>query len=320
MCATPYPVFVFRTMKRRERIVLILFLLTPLLAYLIFRLALVPYGIYYSFTDMAFVGRKAWDWGFVGWRNYQHLLSDPEFLESCKNSFIYAVLCGLVGQFWLGFFIGMLIWEGKLKGGIRGWLATLLSGIAIAAWVTTDTTAGFEWYAMLAKSGGMINRFLALFGVGPIEWLRTEGGWLGIPTALYALMIANVWKGTAFSMVMFSTGMEGIPREIYDAAKIDGANRWQEYFYITIPLLRYMFPFVLLMLFSGSFSQFGFLWILAGRTWPQANVGIYSYIVAFSRFQIGYGAAIAVVLGLIYLAFGFLQRKLRTEPEIITGK
>lgn len=306
-------------MKRHERIVLILFLLAPLLAYIIFRLALVPIGVFYSFTDMAFVGRRAWDWGFVGWQNYRALLGDPEFLASIKNSFIYAVMAGLIGQFWLGFFLGMLIWEGKLKGRLRGWITTVLTGVAIAAWVTTDMAAGFGWFAMLAEHG-MLNRLLGTFGVAPITWLCTRDGWLGIPTALYALMIANVWKGTAFAMVMFSTGMEGIPREIYDAVKIDGANRWQEYIYITIPLLRYMMPFILLMLFSGSFNQFGLIWIIFGRAWPEVNVGIYAYIVAFARFQIGYGAAIAVSLGLVYLIFGLMQRKLRVEPEIVTGK
>jgi ABC-type sugar transport system permease subunit len=307
-------------MRRKQRFIFVLFLLVPLLAYVVFRLSLIPYGIYYSFTDMAYVGRRAWDWGFVGLQNDQRLLTDTSFLESCKNSFIYAVACGLIGQFWLGFFLGMIIWDGKLKGGTRGWVTTLLTAVAIISWIAPETVAGFEWCAMLDKYEGMLNKFLGVFGVGPIEWLRMRGGWLGIPTALYALIIANIWKGCSFSMVMFSTAMEGIPREIYDAVKIDGANKMQELIYITFPLLRHMLPFILLILFTGSFSHFGFLWIITGQAWREVNVGIYSYHTAFRRYEIGYGAAIAVTLGVIYLVFGVLQRRLRREPEIVVEK
>lgn len=289
----------------------------PLAVYVVFRLSLIPSAVQLSLTNMAYVGRRAWDWSLVGLANYRDLLLDSRFRESLRNSFFYAVGAGLVGQFWLGFLLAMLVWEARLKGGARGRLGALLTGVAIVSWIMPETVAGLEWMAMFDKYNGMLNAFLSWFGIPPREWLDLRSGWLGIPTALYALMLANIWKGAAFGMVLFSTAMEGIPRSIYEAARLDGLSRVQEWMYITLPLLRHMLPFAFLILFSGSFNQFGLVWLLAGQVWHEANVAIYSWAVAFRQYEVGYGSAIAVLLALLYLLLGVAQRRLRSEPQLV---
>jgi len=305
--------YVIKVKVKKHRIFFWILLLIPLLYFIIFRLVVIPYGIYISFTNRALIGPQAREWSFVGLENYIKILKDPSFYAAIRNSFIYAVICGLIGQLWLGLFLGQLIWHGKISGGFKERVTTLIYALAILTWIMPETIAGIEMRAMFGRRG-LINKLLEALRIGGVDWLNLYNTWLGIPVILWMLILANIWKGCSFSMALTLAAMEGIPREIYDAAKIDGVNVIQEFFYITLPLLKNLLPFMVIVLFTGSFSHFTFLWIILGGgagVWKEANIAIYSYVVAFINYQVGYGAAISVITMAIYIILGVLSLKVR---------
>jgi len=302
---------------RKRNIVLFLLLLIPLVYYVLFKLVVVPYAFYISLTDRALIGPKARKWNFVGLENYIKVAKDPSFHSALKNSFIYAMVCGVLGQLWLGLLLAQLIWHGKLHGKIRGKLVAFLYVLAVFTWIMPETVAAFEVRAMLGRREGLLNMLMRSLGLRPIDWFNLANTWLGVPIMLWALILANIWKGCTFSMTVSLAAMEGIPQELYDAAKIDGASWWQEFFYITLPMLKHLFPFMILVLFSGSFTHFTFLWVLMGGgapeagLWREANIAIYAYSVAFGYYLVGYGTAISVIVMLVYTVLGILVHYVR---------
>lgn len=294
--------------KSRDKLVLASFILPALAIYVAFKLALVPYALYLSFTDMAFLGKKAVDWSFIGLGNYFKVITDLKFLESIKNSFIYTVICAMLGQFWLGFFIAVLLSSKALR---KSKLKTFLIIVAIASWILPETVASFEWFALYDRRYGLINATLKSLGANPITWLDVRHGPLpGLPYALLSLIIANIWKGSTFSMINFSSALETIPAELYESAEIDGASWWQKFRYITVPMVKRFMPLILIVLFMGSFTHFTFVFILTGGMWHEANVAIYSWATAFKYYEIGYGCAMSMIVIMIYIITGQLQRKL----------
>jgi len=302
---------------KKHKIIIFLLLTIPIAYYILFKLVIIPYAFYISLTDRALIGPKARKWNFIGLENYIKLMRDPEFHSSLKNSLIYAIVCGVLGQLWLGLLLSQLIWHGKLHGKLREKLTTFLYVLAVLTWIMPETVAAFEIRAMLGRGKGMLNVILESLGLRPVDWFNLGNTWLGVPIMLWALILANIWKGCTFSMTVSLAAMEGIPQELYDAAKIDGASWWQQFIYITIPMLKHLFPFMILVLFSGSFTHFTFLYVLMGGgapeagLWREANVAIYAYSVAFAYYLVGYGTAISVIVMLIYTVLGILIQRFR---------
>jgi len=296
------------TWASRDKLILASFILPALAIFVVFKLALIPYALYISGTDMAFLGEKAVNWGFVGLDNYYKTITDLKFLESIKNSLIYTAICAMLGQFWLGFFIAVLL-SGKVMK--RSKLKTALIIVAIISWILPETVASFEWFALYDRRYGLLNTIIKALGVGRITWLDVRHEVLpGIPYALLSLIIANIWKGSTFSLINFSSAIETIPEDLYEAAEIDGASGWQKLRYITVPMVKRFMPYILIVLFMGSFTHFTFVFILTGGMWHEANVAIYSWATAFKYYEIGYGCAMSMIVIIIYLITGHLQQKL----------
>ncbi|HID86189.1 MAG TPA: sugar ABC transporter permease [Anaerolineae bacterium] len=291
----------------RDKLVLASFILPALAIFVVFKLALVPYALYMSCTDMAFLGEKAVNWGFIGLDNYFKVVTDLKFLESIKNSLIYTLVCAMLGQFWLGFFIAVLL-SSKIMRNSK--VKTVLIIVAIASWILPETVASFEWFALYDRRYGLINATLKSLGANPITWLDVRHGAVpGIPYALLSLIIANIWKGSTFSMINFSSAIETIPEDLYEAAEIDGASGWQKFRYITLPMVKRFMPLILIVLFMGSFTHFTFVFILTGGMWHEANVAIYSWATAFKYYEIGYGCAMSMIVVTIYIMTGQLQQR-----------
>jgi multiple sugar transport system permease protein len=247
-----------------------------------------------SLTNLALVGLDAARPRFVGLDNYARLASDPDFWTVIRNSIVFVTGSAIVGQFLLGLGLALLIDHAER----RGWrLATLAYAAVLLAWVNPTLIAGFLWVAMFDFYFGSLNMALHAIGLGPVNWL----GAFPMPS----VVIANVWRGTAFTMIIFLGALKTIPPDIYEAARVDGAGAWRRFWDHTLPSLR---PIAALTLLSITMSTFGTFIVIqtltnGGPGSATEVIALYAFHTAFQSYAIGYGSAIAVVMLALNLAF-----------------
>ncbi|MCA9903350.1 MAG: sugar ABC transporter permease [Anaerolineae bacterium] len=289
-----------RPISRRRLGELSLFLLMVPAMVLVIAFVIVPalWAIYISFTNQSLVGVNARNFSFVGLDNYVKLFNDASFWNSLRISFIYVFGSAFVGQFIIGFSLAVLLkYSGSFARGIVG-------GVVLLSWVIPEIVAVYIWSSVMNYQDGSANQILLTFGMERQRWL--------IDSSLFAIIVVNVWRGTAFTMLLFSSALEAIPETLYDAAAVDGASRWERLRYITIPLLRYTILLDFILITMGTFSVFGLVFALTGGG-PLGRseiIGVYIYRNAFEYREIGYGSAASVimlvinfVLASIYLRF-----------------
>ena len=282
---------------RRQR-ELVLALLPALIIIGIFFLGPALWAVYISFTDYALLGPSAQNPKFIGLENYLRMFKDPLFLQAFFNSIVFVVGSAYLGQFLIGLGLALLLnYSEKLK--IRG--GTLVYSTVLVGWVVPALLAGFIWVAMYDYYYGTLNTLLKLIGLPPVSWLSRE-------LAMPSVIIANIWRGTAFTMILFLSGLETVPQEIYDAAKIDGATGFQTLRYITLPLLKEIAVVDLLSITMSTFGVFIIILTLTngGPGFATEVLALYAYHRAFQNYEIGYGSAISVFLMLVNVALGVL--------------
>jgi multiple sugar transport system permease protein len=263
------------------------------------------WAMYASFTNMALVGADAATPRFVGIANYQQLFRDPDFFTVLRNSVAFVVGSAVIGQFVLGLLLALLL-EHAGQRGFKG--GNLVYAAVLLAWVDPTLIAGFLWAAMFDFYYGTLNVALKSIGLPPQQWLADN--------AMVAVIIANTWRGTAFTMLIFISGLKTIPAEIYEAARVDGANAWRRFWDHTLPNLKYI---ALLALLNITIATLGAFILILGLTGGGPGIrteviSLYAYHTAFQARQIGYGSAIAMVmLAINFLFAGIYLRVFRTE-------
>ncbi|GHO45008.1 carbohydrate ABC transporter permease [Ktedonospora formicarum] len=300
--ATPPPPTRQASKIRNKRLrTSLLFMAPAFIIILIFMIGPAIWAIYTSFTNMALtgVGAQAPDW--VGLQNFTRILRDGEFLNSFRVSLTYLVGSALIGQAGLGLLLALMMQ--KRNRVFRG----ILGAIIIACWVIPDVVAGFIWQAFLAGgpqsvlSSGLLNTVMANLTLPQHAWVQEY--------PLPMIIIANIWRGTAFSMLLYSSALESIPQDMYEAAAIDGAGLWAKITNITLPLIKGSIATDLLLITLATLSDFTLVYIMTGgSTSNNELLTIYQYRQAFQFYQIGYGSAIALliivfgaILSLIYI-------------------
>lgn len=244
---------------------------------------------------------------FVGLENYFELLKDDVFFTSLFNTLKYVVIT-VPGQMIIGLLIAVLLSK-SLKG--TTFFRMLYYLPVITSWVVVSVL--FQY--LFATRGGLVNYFLkdVLHLINQdIRWLSQES------TAMIPVYVLGVWKGIGWSMLIFLAGLQGIPKQLYEAAKIDGAKGWHLFRHITLPMLKPTIAFEVVMLTIGSFNVFLSVYIITGGG-PRNSTQVlstYMFKEAFEYFHFGYGAAISVIFFLIVFTIAQIQRKLlRTKPD-----
>ena len=261
-----------------------LFLIPWFIGLLVFTIIPMIMSFYFSFTryDMASPPR------FIGLENYAAMLTDMRMQKSLSVTFNYVALSI---PFQLGFALFLAVLLKKNRRGIRiyraiYYLPSLFGGSVAVALL---------WRQIFNKEG-IINRILAVFGVQGKNWIASPG------TALYTLIILAIWQFGA-SMVVFLGGLKNISPDYYEAAEIDGANKFQVFFKITIPLLTPMVFFNLVMTIIGAFQAFTSSYIVSGGTGSPVDstlfYTLYLYIKGFRQFDMGFASAMAWILLMI---------------------
>jgi multiple sugar transport system permease protein len=262
----------------------------------------VVYCIWSAFTDMALTGASGAD--FVGLENFERAFGSAEFHQSVLLTVIFTLVSAIIGQNVLGMVLALL-----MRSGHRAARATV-SAIVIGAWVMPEVVAGYVWYAFLGQDGSL-NGLLGALHLPAQNWLFTA--------PILAVSIANIWRGTAFSMLVYSAALSEVPRDIEEAARVDGAGTWRRLFSVTLPMVRRSIATNLMLITLQTLSVFGLIWTMTrgGPNNQSTTLPIFAYQQAFQFSQLGYGTALALVLLLIGGVFSLIYlRALRLGESL----
>jgi len=280
--------------EQRERLLFIALVGPNLLLFGIFTFWPLIYNVYLSFVRWDMISPvKVW----VGFDNYQMMLADPNFGTILFNTFYFTVVAVLV-LLVLGLGAALLLNQ-PLRGrnGVRAVLfaPTVLSGAAI----------GIVWVYVFDPRYGLIDAILGWFGANSPNWL-TDPRW-----AMPAVIIVYVWKNLGYAVVIFLAGLQAIPRELYDAARVDGASTWQRFRFVTLPGLSPVMFFLVLTSILSSFQAFDIIKTMTdGGPVDATNTLIfYLYEQGFIAFNAGRAGVAAVLLFSIMLAFTVVQMR-----------
>lgn len=252
---------------------------------------LVPiiWAIYTSLTNQGLSGVNARNPRFIGLENYYYLFTDSRTWEALGRTALF-VFASVLGQNVAGFLIAL----GRQVA--TALVRNLVSTIVIVAWVVPEVVAGFLWYTFLRGDDAGMNQILGGLGFGPQYWL------LNAP--LVTVIAINIWRGCAFSMLVYSAALQDVPGEVLEAAEIDGAGRYHKIFGVILPIIRPVIAINVVLTTLNTLGVFGIIWITTagGPGTRSETLPLLMYNQAYDFGLIGYGSAIAVLL----LGFGII--------------
>ncbi|MBS4219056.1 sugar ABC transporter permease [Bacillus sp. FJAT-49711] len=242
---------------------------------------------------------------FIGIKNYQMLITDERFINSLLVTLVY-----VVGTVPMGVALALLV-ALLLNQKIR--FIHLYRTAYFIPYITSMVAVATVWKWLYNTDYGLINGFLSQLGLFEPPWLSKQG-W-----AMLSIIIMSIWKGLGFNLVIFLAGLQNISPSMYEAAKIDGANAFQRFFYITIPLLRHTTLFVMVMAIIGSFQVFDQVFVMTngGPANSTSVIVYYVYQNAFLFFKQGYASAMAYVLFAIIFVATWIQLKISNRKDVI---
>ncbi|WP_157971033.1 carbohydrate ABC transporter permease [Pseudogemmobacter bohemicus] len=269
-----------------------------LLILAIFRFLPMLEAFYLSFTDYDLISPPRW----VGLQNFIDLTQDPLFLKSVQVSLIY-VSCSVIPVIPLSLGLAILF--------NRALLARNFLRSAIFMPVVMPAVVMAVVWTFMYQQDGVMNTILGWVGIDPVPWLRSSS------TALWSVIMIGIWRAVPYYMVIFLAGLQAIPRDYYDAAKIDGAGSWATFRYITLPLLKPTMLLVVVMNVIVAMKVFAVPMIMTGGGPGDATrvLPLFIYQTAFEFFDMGKASAMSVVMFAILMAFAFIQVRLFTRKE-----
>ncbi|GGP60385.1 MULTISPECIES: carbohydrate ABC transporter permease [Streptomyces] len=262
---------------------------------LLFLAGPIGYCVYIAFTDMQLTGSSGTS--FVGFDNFRRAFADPGFRNAVWLTVVFTVVSSILGQNTLGLALAALMRRASRP------VRTLTGTLVIAAWVLPEIVAAFLLYAFFRREG-TLNAVL--------DWLHlpTQNWLFGLP--ILAVSFANVWRGTAFSMLIYSAALAEIPQEITEAAEVDGASGLRRLWHITLPMIRRSIGTNLMLNTLQTLSVFGLIWAMTrgGPGRRSQTLPVFMYDQAFLKSLIGYGTAVALLLLLVGALFSVVYLRL----------
>lgn len=282
--------------------VILLFILPALVLYCLIIPFPVISSIYYGFTKWNVVGNMS----FIGLQNYIRLLSeDVLFLNNIKNTFVF-LIASIILQQPAAFFFSIM-----LTKGIR--VEKLFRNIYFMPVVFSGVSVSLMWYFIYHPEIGIINNIIRLFGNEGFNF-----AWLGEEkTALLAVTIALAWQYIGYHMTIYISGISGISNEIFEAARIDGANEWQVIKNIIYPMLMPVIQVSMVLITTSSLKAFDYIFIMTygGPDHASEVIAFHMYNKAFVQLDYGYGSAISTVLLVLCILASFVISKIFKERD-----
>ncbi|WP_211764583.1 carbohydrate ABC transporter permease [Kutzneria sp. CA-103260] len=255
---------------------------------------------YAAFTNSALSGIAARRPRFVGLDNFTTAFTSPDVAASLWLTVVFVLLSAVVGQNGLGILLAVFMQhKGKLLRGIVG-------TVVVAAWVLPEVVAAFAIYAFL-NAQGTLNEVLGWFGMSQ-NWLYTA--------PMLAVVLANIWRGTAFSMLVYQAALSEVPSDLVEAAEVDGAGPVRRFWHVVLPVIRRTVVTNLMLITLQTLGVFGLIYVLTagGPDNKTQTLPLLMYEQAFKFGQIGYGTAIALVLLVLGAVFSLVYiRSLKAE-------
>lgn len=262
-------------------------------------------NIVLSFQDVTMRTLTAPDKPFAGLENYKAIFQDPVFIKSLLNTLIFTVCC-LVFQFIIGFLLALFFNQ-------RFRTSKPVRGLLMMPWMIPITVTALIFKFIFGTDVGILNYILQSLGIisENIDWLTSTN------TAMFAIVCANVWIGIPFNMILISTGLTTIPKDLYESASIDGANKIQSFFKITLPLLKPTIESVLILGFIYTFKVFDLVYVMTGGGPVNSThmLSTYSYKLSFEMFKYSKGSAVANILFIILLIVSIFYLRVTKEEE-----
>ncbi|QIP84578.1 sugar ABC transporter permease [Streptomyces sp. Tu 2975] len=267
---------------------------------LLFLAGPIGYCVWIAFTDTQLTGKAGA--AFVGLDNFRRAFADDDFRNAVLLTLVFTFVSAIVGQNTLG-----LALAGLMRAASRP-VRTLTGTLVITAWVLPEIVAAFLLYTFFRREG-TLNAILDWLHLPSQNWLFT------LP--ILAVSFANVWRGTAFSMLIYSAALSEIPREVTEAAEVDGASGPRRVLYITLPMIRRSIGTNLMLNTLSTLSVFGLIWAMTrgGPGNRSQTLPVFMYDQAFLKSLIGYGTAVALLLLLVGSLFSVVYlRLMKVDP------
>ncbi|UOQ43998.1 sugar ABC transporter permease [Halobacillus salinarum] len=287
--------------KLSSRMTPLLFIGPAVLLLLVFSILPIFIALGISFTDMNLMGLANWSQvNFTGFENYLALIKDKSFLQAIGNTFFYVIIgvpLAVISSFLIALFLNF----------VSNWLSTTFRIIYYMPSITNIVAIAVVWGFLYNKEYGLLNYLLSLLHMDAVPWLDDPF------IAKISLIILAVWKSNGVSMLIFLAALQSIPNTQYEAADIDGANRWQKLRYITIPSMSFATFFVTVTTLIGwlQFFEEPLVMTDGGPLNGTNSMALFIYQEGFQSNQFGYGAAASFILFAFVITATLIQFKLR---------
>lgn len=294
-------------MRKERKHIILPFLLPAALLYLAFFIYPTVRALYVSLYDWSGFTPT---WTFVGLDNFRELLNDQTYRNALTFTLILMVVGGIL-VFGIAFLFTSL-----LSSGMRG--KKFFRAVLFFPNVVATVALATLWAFIYNYNFGLLNGFFKMVGLTQLG--RTT--WTGPNTIVWAVLVALVWMYVGFYVVLLLAGVDKISPELFDAAKVEGANQAQMFLRITVPLLWDVLTVAVILWGIGAIKQFEFMYAFAGIRPPRDiwTVAVYMYILAFGKrdavFRMGYGTAVAVTLLILVIIFAVIARRLMRREAI----
>lgn len=282
--------------RTREALAGYLFILPTFLGYTTFVIGPILAAIGISLTSYDMLSPPE----FTGLANYVELLRDTRLRTVYLNTVFFTIVAVSLNV-GVGLLLAVLI-NRRLPPGLRYIFRTAYFFPVLVAL----TYCSIIWQFLYQRDTGVFNYYLGLLGVEPIPWLS------GRQWVMPSIIIMDVWKNTGFAMLVFLAGLQNIPTDYYEAAQIDGGNRWDLFRYITVPLISPTFFFNMVIFMIGALQVFDSIVVLTqgGPGDSSRSLVMYIYEQAFQKFEMGYASAVAITLFIVIMILTLIQFRL----------
>ncbi|MBT0994094.1 sugar ABC transporter permease [Cellulomonas sp. DKR-3] len=255
----------------------------------------------HRFTRATFVTGEA---PFAGADIYREVIGSAPFWPTVRQTAVFVVV-SLVFQYGIGLALAVFFQRSFP-------LSTILRALFLVPWLLPIIVSATTWQWMMDADSGVLNSFLGVFGIDPVWWLNAEN-------SLMSVTIANIWLGIPFNLVILYSGLQNVPTELYEAASLDGASRWRQFWSITFPLLRPVTAITLLLGFVYTLKVVDIIWIMTAGTGTSQTLATWAYAMAFGKgtavIQYSQAAVVGTILLVIALVMGFVYLAAQRRQE-----
>lgn len=288
--------------QRKENIAGYLFILPNLVGFFVFTIFGLVFSLYMSFTDWSLI-KKFSNIKFVGFDNFTSMISDKWFHASIINNFWFLMVVPIT--IFLAMVLAFIIND-------KVFFKNAFRTILYLPRITSIVAISVIWFTLFNPRSGPINELLRSIGVAnPPQWLSST--FWAKPT----IGLLMIWRDTGYYTILYVAALQSIPRQVYEAATVDGATLFQQFFRITIPLLSPTTFMLTIMSVMGNFQDWSLIQIMTegGPGTSTYNIGYYIYYAAFTRSKMGYASAVAWVLLVIIMFFTILRFRVEKRRE-----